>query len=89
MADSANRIALLKALARAGFSFKKTAFDEDTKFTRIVSESRKLRLTEDGTVDDSSEYIQATFEALWNKAWSEGKRIVEALKTFDWQTVDT
>ena len=89
MADSANRIALLKALARAGFSIKEKAFDEDTKFTRVVSESRKLRLTEDGAVDDSSEYIQGTVEALWNKAWSEGKKIVEALKTFDWQAVDT
>lgn len=88
MADSKRRIAMLQAIKRAGFTFRETAFSEHTKYTRIVSESRKLRLTEDGTVDDSFDYVQETLEALWAKAWSEGKKIVEVLRNFDWQSVD-
>lgn len=85
VADGELRKRLLTAIKDAGFPIsEKRAFAEGAKFTRIVSEIRKLRATDDGEPDDDPEYIKKMAESLWEKLWGEGSKITEVLRTFDW-----
>lgn len=63
----------------AGFTFrKKEAFRNEAKFTRFLKETKKLRLNDDGEVDDDN--IRSVAQDLWKKAWKDGDNIVKAFK---------
>lgn len=80
IADTKFRQSLLKEIKKAGFSFwEKGAFREESKYTRILTEVKKLR-PKDDEVDDDPEYVQEVATDLWKSASAEGERIVDALK---------
>ncbi|MFQ5502375.1 MAG: PD-(D/E)XK nuclease family protein [Phycisphaerae bacterium] len=83
--DSSLRIRLMHAIKDGGFSFwEKGAFRKTAKYTRILSQKKKLQQKEDGTVDDDPDYVQQVAASMWKKHWQDGKKIVEILKAFDW-----
>ncbi len=84
VADPELRSRLLKKLREVGLTFWDGAFREEAKYTRVVSESKKLRQNEDGDIDDSEEHVQRVAASLWKKGWEEGKVVVDALRHFDW-----
>jgi hypothetical protein len=84
IADTSVRQRLLTRIKEAGFSFRESALREETRFTRVLSEVKRLRTREDGEVDEDPGYIQEVTEDLWKKAWLEGAKIVDVLRKFDW-----
>jgi len=80
------RAKLLTSIKEAGFKVPDAAIDpsEKRKFTRILTEVKRLKRNEQGEPDDSPEYVKEVAEALWEKAWGEGKKIVGVLESFDW-----
>lgn len=86
--DADLRIRLLEAAKKAGFSFSKSALDrsKESKYTRLVSKVKELRKTDDGDPDDSLEYVEKVASDLWEKAWTEGEKLVGALEGFDWNS---
>jgi len=83
--NSELRIRLLHAIKDGGFSFgEKAAFREEAKYTRILSQRRKLKQTDGGTVDDDPDYVQEVAASMWKKHWQDGKKIIEILRRFDW-----
>ncbi len=83
--DSALRIRLMHAIKDGDFSFWEVgAFRRQAKYTRILSERRKLRQTEDGTADDDAEYVKGMAASMWKKMWQDGERIIAILKEFNW-----
>ena len=80
------RIRLLEDIREAGFRVPKNAMRREAKYTRIQTELKKIRATDEGEPDDDEEYIAGLAAALWEKAWVKEKasRIVEVLKDFQW-----
>jgi hypothetical protein len=84
--DADLRIRLLEGAKKVGFSFSRSALDRSkkAKYTRILSKVKELRKNDEGDPDDSPEYVETVASALWEKAWADGKKVVGALKGFDW-----
>jgi len=79
--DPALRKRVLKSVKDEGFNFwEKGAFRDEAKYTRILTEVKKLRLTAEGDPDDDPDYIRGIADELWTKAWSNGSKIINALK---------
>ncbi len=84
--DSALRNRLLEALQQGGFSFWEGAFEEGRKYTRILSETKKLKVNEEGEPEDDEEYIKQVVDGLWKKAWEKGNAVVGVLEAFNWES---
>lgn len=84
--DPVVRQKLLREAKGAGFSFwEKGAFREEAKYTRILTEVKKLRLNDEGEPDDEPAYIQEVAGELWKKTWQEGSKILNVLKKVRFQ----
>jgi hypothetical protein len=82
IADSKYRLRLLKRIEKAGFSFwKKGAFREESKYTRILSVMYNLQSNDQEDTDNDPEVIAKVAAELWAKGWADGKKIVEVLKS--------
>lgn len=82
IADSKFRLRLLKRIEKAGFTFwKKGAFREEAKYTRILSVMYKLQSNDQEETDNDPEVIAKAAAELWAKGWAEGKKILEVLKS--------
>ncbi len=84
IASGSARNRFLKAIERKGFSVPEHAYNQGRKNTRILSKFQKLRLDEDGEPSDDSDYIREVAASLWETLWSEGAKITDVLKRFDW-----
>ncbi len=80
--DADMRIDLIERLRDAGFKIRKDAFRRETKYTRIVSESKLLRSDASGDPDDSPEHVRDVVEALWKRAWEQGQVAVPIFEEF-------
>jgi len=81
IADPDYRIRLLGKIKEAGFSFSKSAIRKEAKFTRIISLVHTLQRDDQGEVNDDPEHVAKIAGELWEKAWKEGKKIVDVLKS--------
>jgi hypothetical protein len=84
MADAQKRIALLQAIQDAGIKVRKTAMREEAKYTRLISNSQRLKPGEDGDPDLSEESVRDAARALWTKLWAKTNPLTDVLSKFDW-----
>jgi hypothetical protein len=80
IADPDYRIRLLGKIKEAGFTFSKSAFRKEAKFTRIISLFQTLQKDDQGEANDEPEHVAKVAGELWKKGWAEGKKIVDVLK---------
>ena len=84
ISDSDLRIRLLTAIRDAGFKVGDKGFREESKFTRIYTLTKAIRIADDGEPDDDNEYIAGLVESMWEKSWKDTQAIVDVLQKFKW-----
>lgn len=80
IADPEYRLRLSGKIREAGFSFSNYAIKKQAKFTRIVSLVHTLPKGDQGEPEDDPEHVAKVAGDMWEKAWADGKKIVEVLR---------
>jgi hypothetical protein len=76
--DSKLRLKIIRMAEEAGFDFNKSAFNEDSKYTRILTVTTKLDTDELGVPSPGD--VKAKAKELWERAWPQGKKIAPILE---------
>ncbi len=82
--DQAVRQRLMGLLREHGFKVPDKALSQVTKYTRILTKSRKLRVDEAGRPLEDPDYIESLTKLLWEDLWKQGGALVAILRRFDW-----